>query len=1156
MNTDHNLWKIIQNGNIKKSLRRDLKGGIIILPPTMLKQAFSKFSMSEEEGLHKGYDRFQKLLSQLNQMQAKPDNDDVNMKFLRALPPSWSQVAPLKTRGGLEYLSFDNLYNKLRSLEIDVKGRSSYGSRGTTVAPTHSTFIGAVSTNTKMVDEKVMYYAFKILEVKTEEPKAMWSRLSTILCRIVLRFCYSGTTLVTPDMICSLKHQKKVKPWLTSNQRKEVQRLEEEGTGMGSREGPSTPAQLAQTTPSLAFIKENVDMLRKMIKEHDQQAKTKATQKSSLTMIQKKTSPKAPKLEACQNDPPARPEHEAKLVPQGRVRGVCPVLLLWHDTSDSGHDMSFETSGYTLTTLMAYPPLRLEVLSFELPISLPINRWNGLQVIQDLAIEHSPQELFDPLRSLIVERRKQIRNEHLRTELEYFNEEYDKEREMEPRPIRARETTHVLCTRSSRARRQRERAVEFENAPSREGGIVKRNFEGGRPLEFIAEGTSVQYPQGGYVPQDFTHSNVPLYNGLRKKEKALEPSLPEFLSKDLPTTYKGLMEKTYTWIEAREVATNGALNDQKKGFDWSKKNLYSDKNREQKNRDMFSSTTRVSNPVIVKKANERWKLCVDFTDINKACLKDHHPLPATDQKMEDLYKFGLKCFLDAYKGYHQIHMAKGDEEKISFFTREGVFCYKRLPFGLKNAGGTYHKLIDKVFGNQMGHNLEIHIDDMIIKSNSEEDMLVDIKETFKKLRVINMKLNLKKCSFGVEEGLFFRHLITKQGIKMNRSKPQRKHKRRAISRKGKKANPRLRIAEEMKIQELAIFVDSHLVANQVKGLLKARKPIINQYLENTKEILKNFSNYSMEHVRRDQDKKVDALSKLDSMTFSKLAKEYKQEALSKKYTKVPAKCMQDYDWWYQRLQKLGPLPMAPRGARFLVVPLTTSQNRSKQSHCLPPLRKWISRGHQQRYYQENEKKTGEDSQSLVYGSEVVPIEISMETKRIQDFNVKQNEKKRREDLDILEESMDIASIMEAYYKHKLEGYYNKRIRPSTFKRGTYVLRFNSVCKAEFQGKIGPTWKGPYIVKKAYGDGAYKLDTLSGSPIDRTWNGSSFETLWGKDKAGRNPLSQAKDCLFKLLRHMDHQSLQLGRDKRHWLSHDQLNQIPPLRKNDNKTSSPK
>ncbi|GJY31474.1 putative ribonuclease H-like domain-containing protein, partial [Tanacetum coccineum] len=210
MNSDHNLWNIILNGNSRKKIGRDPKGNIMILPPvsveehiavqretkartillqslpedhmadfhhlddardiwlavkarfggndeskkmrkSMLKQEFSEFRVSESEGLHKGYDRFQKILSQLNQMQAKPDNEDCNMKFLRALPPSWSQVAiTLKTKGGLDYLSFDDLYNKLRTLEIDVKGGSSYDSRGTS-APTHSAFISAASTNSKIV---------------------------------------------------------------------------------------------------------------------------------------------------------------------------------------------------------------------------------------------------------------------------------------------------------------------------------------------------------------------------------------------------------------------------------------------------------------------------------------------------------------------------------------------------------------------------------------------------------------------------------------------------------------------------------------------------------------------------------------------------------------------------------------------------------------------------------------------------------------------------------------------------------------------------------------------------------------------------------------------------------------------------------------------
>ncbi|GJS19240.1 hypothetical protein Tco_0447872 [Tanacetum coccineum] len=95
--------------------------------------------------------------------------------------------------------------------------------------------------------------------------------------------------------------------------------------------------------------------------------------------------------------------------------------------------------------------------------------------------------------------------------------------------------------------------------------------------------------------------------------------------------------------------------------------------------------------------------------------------------------------------------------------------------------------------------------------------------------------------------------------------------------------------------------------------------------------------------------------------------------------------------------------------------------------------------------------------SLVYGSEaVVLIEISVETKRIKEFEVRQNEKRRREDLDILEERMEIASIREAHYKQKLEEYYNKRVRLSTFKPGTYVLPLDSASKAKLHEKIRPT----------------------------------------------------------------------------------------------------
>nr|GEY38262.1 hypothetical protein [Tanacetum cinerariifolium] len=116
----------------------------------VLKEEFSEFRIGEAEGLHKGYDRMQKILSQLNQLKAKPEDEDINLKFLRALPSSWSQVAlTLKTKGGLKLISFDDLYYKLKTLEVDVKGYTIF-SLSQSAGPSHSTFVSTSSASKKM----------------------------------------------------------------------------------------------------------------------------------------------------------------------------------------------------------------------------------------------------------------------------------------------------------------------------------------------------------------------------------------------------------------------------------------------------------------------------------------------------------------------------------------------------------------------------------------------------------------------------------------------------------------------------------------------------------------------------------------------------------------------------------------------------------------------------------------------------------------------------------------------------------------------------------------------------------------------------------------------------------------------------------------------
>nr|GEV36795.1 xylulose kinase-1 [Tanacetum cinerariifolium] len=152
MDDARDIWNAVKarfGGNAKsKKIRK-----------SMLKQEFSEFRIGEVEGLHKGYDGMQKILSQLNQLKAKPDDEDINLKFLRALPSSWSQVAlTLKTKGGLELLSFDDLYYKLKTLEVDVKGYTTFSS-SQSEGPSHSAFVSATSASKKMSYEDSLNYS-------------------------------------------------------------------------------------------------------------------------------------------------------------------------------------------------------------------------------------------------------------------------------------------------------------------------------------------------------------------------------------------------------------------------------------------------------------------------------------------------------------------------------------------------------------------------------------------------------------------------------------------------------------------------------------------------------------------------------------------------------------------------------------------------------------------------------------------------------------------------------------------------------------------------------------------------------------------------------------------------------------------------------------
>ena len=168
----------------------------------------------------------------------------------------------------------------------------------------------------------------------------------------------------------------------------------------------------------------------------------------------------------------------------------------------------------------------------------------------------------------------------------------------------------------------------------------------------------------------------------------------------------------------------------------------------------------IANVVLVKKASGKWRMCVDFTDLNKASPKDSFPLPRIDQLVDFTVGHKLLMFMDAFSGYNQIRMAKEDQEKTAFITSQGLYCYKVMPFGLKNARATYQRLVNKMFGQQIGRNMEIYVDDMLVKSKEELTHLDDLKEMFATLKKYQMRLNPSKCVFGVVSGKFLGFMVS------------------------------------------------------------------------------------------------------------------------------------------------------------------------------------------------------------------------------------------------------------------------------------------------------------------------------------------------------------------------------------------------------------
>ena len=135
-------------------------------------------------------------------------------------------------------------------------------------------------------------------------------------------------------------------------------------------------------------------------------------------------------------------------------------------------------------------------------------------------------------------------------------------------------------------------------------------------------------------------------------------------------------------------------------------------------------------------------------------------MPKIEQLVDTTVGHPRMSFLNAFQGYHQIPLALDDQDKTVFVTPVGNYYYKVMPFGLKNAGSTYQRMMTRMFESLLGKNIEIYVDDMVVKSKMVSEHLRDLQVVFEIFRSYKLRLNTSKCSFGVGSGKFLGYMVT------------------------------------------------------------------------------------------------------------------------------------------------------------------------------------------------------------------------------------------------------------------------------------------------------------------------------------------------------------------------------------------------------------
>ena len=178
----------------------------------------------------------------------------------------------------------------------------------------------------------------------------------------------------------------------------------------------------------------------------------------------------------------------------------------------------------------------------------------------------------------------------------------------------------------------------------------------------------------------------------------------------------------------------------------------------------------LANVVSVPKKDDKVRVCVDFRDLNKASPKDDFPLPHIDVLVDSTTGHAMLSLMDGFSSYNQIMMALEDREKTSFITEWGTYCYRVKPFGLKNEGATYQRETTTLFHNMMHRDVEVYVDDMILKFCDRAYHWAALERFFQGIRCFRLRLNPKKCTFRVTSRKLLGFKISERGIEVDPDK--------------------------------------------------------------------------------------------------------------------------------------------------------------------------------------------------------------------------------------------------------------------------------------------------------------------------------------------------------------------------------------------------